>query len=280
MKNSTRQLGILSNRTSLLLPLNHSIVFRRLTSRLLQLGAKLLIPVGLGDDQEKLGYHTALYPWLSLLITAAVPVLGNRSYPTPLESLNPETVQSLVLPLDDPGYEVCILGNPADNEPLAISASKDDIGKGDEASKNMMMVVGNERLTSQDCLQDVKHVVLQYQLSHASPLPYRAGDVAAVRPRNDPMVVDRALARLCSGQDPNTVISATPLSHNVRAGKGRIGAVSCTLRELFSSHLDISGGLHTVISTLPSIHTPYLVDIRGIATLALHLCQQLPTPYS
>lgn len=37
---------------------------KRLNKRLAQLGAQMLIPLGLGDDQHDLGYDAAVDPWI------------------------------------------------------------------------------------------------------------------------------------------------------------------------------------------------------------------------
>ena len=50
----------------------YNAVAKRLDKRLEMLGAQRLVPLGLGDDQDRAGYDQALDPWLSALWDAAL----------------------------------------------------------------------------------------------------------------------------------------------------------------------------------------------------------------
>lgn len=45
----------------------YNFAAKRLHKRLLQLGAQMMIPLGLGDDQHDLGYDAAVDPWIDTL---------------------------------------------------------------------------------------------------------------------------------------------------------------------------------------------------------------------
>jgi sulfite reductase alpha subunit-like flavoprotein len=209
---------------------------RRLVSRLKQLGAQEILPVGLGDDQAMYGYLTALDGWITSLVSILrpqvevhdifSPVLEPPQYDISFPDLVPKSFTVSVSPPE--GYEVTTTA--------PISAR----------------VVSNSRITSPTWNQNVFHMALQLEEQGAGQggPSHVAGDVLVVYPENPPDVVDLALSIFSSrgtmpAQDcsltAGTVISFE--RRRISSGsirRNRLGEATCTLRDLFSRLLDIT----------------------------------------
>ena len=240
---------------------------RRLWRRLKQLGASELIPLGLGDDQAKHGYLTALNPWVERLL-AAVGV-GGDTLSASLKGEEYQVEAAVVAPLSPPP--------PPPPPPLLLlllhtatvfSSSTGLLNRSPPfappahckllpgSSPIMARVVSNTRMTAPLWPQDVRHLVLSLldsprlaERSTSWPL-VEAGDVASVHPRNPGDATERAMALIISSSEQSGWTGETLL--HIRKGslhrlndagrQNRIQApLDCTLRELCELHLDLCG---------------------------------------
>lgn len=207
---------------------------RKLNSRLRQLGSEELLPIGLGDDQAKYGYFTALDPWIINLYDALHKHI----------TVNPIVVDTSILNHNaDVSYEVHIEVDPI--SPVVTTCPQAYLSPRPGEDVIQGLVVENKRLTSQSWNQNVCHISIAHpSLKDKSSLQnnwYNTGDVAVIYPSNDNQLVHR----LCSLYEPHlpchSWLDITPSSSNCRAGRGRIGKAACTLETLFSKYLDIGG---------------------------------------
>ena len=204
---------------------------RKLNMRLKQLGAKEIIPIGLGDDQGMYGYFSALDIWLDQLWSYLKergfdvnidnkPLLLNQQYNVTLSILKPEEVHIYRNKLYYSRHEQC-KGN-------IIKAT----------------VIENSRMTNPSWDQDVRNIKLDLSGSDKTPL-FVGGDVAIVHPKNHSSLTVRAISLLKATEqfadliDPNLLITCNKLVHDTRTN--RIGDMQCTLEDLFSRYLDIGG---------------------------------------
>uniref|UniRef100_A0A8C8K8A4 NADPH-dependent diflavin oxidoreductase 1 n=1 Tax=Oncorhynchus tshawytscha TaxID=74940 RepID=A0A8C8K8A4_ONCTS len=197
-----------------------NFVAKKLHKRLMQLGASVLLPVGLADDQHDLGADGVIDPWLTSFWERA-----QALYPTPAgqslisvdEPLPPRFVFRF---LDD------VTENRADRRsvpepPISPSQTRTFPGR----------VVSNKRVTHASHFQDVRHI--EFDIT-GSDIEFTAGDVVMMRPCNTPEDVEQfcQLLRL----DPDRQFTLSPTNCSVPA---RL-AQPCTVRHLVESFLDIA----------------------------------------
>lgn len=191
--------------------LNYNVTAKKLDRRLLRLGGTPIIPLGLGDDQHHSGYEAALDPWLKDLWTA-MRVL--HPLPEGLTDPGPDELSFLSPPkyyvhYHEPG------GGPQPYDcPAGVQGKWDEyrrafrmISAAGEVpfattnldSKGIMFsqpvlanVVVNKRITSEDCLQDVRHI--EFDLKNSS-VQYEPGDILSVLPSQDSQAIDAFLER-------------------------------------------------------------------------------------
>lgn len=224
---------------------------RKLSKRLQQLGAKELIPIGLGDDQAPHGFLTALNPWTETLRKALVSEGNRHSQPI---STGPLSEAEYVVRISSslagaatvpsvPARRARLLFNPP-------SQNKQSTG----TPALLATVASNVRMTASNWGQDVRHITLDLSATLVEaeccewPLA-AAGDVATIHPLNSPEIVNRAInlaisssSNLTRGLSAESVLCIVRPSSELNAGrKNRLGSVECSLRELFSRYLDIAG---------------------------------------
>jgi sulfite reductase alpha subunit-like flavoprotein len=221
---------------------------RKLNARLKQLGAKEIIGIGLGDDQDRYGYFTGLEKWLSALREW----LATLSYKTDFSASSPLVQESTA-------YSVTFSASPLQPCELIEMQLRD-------AYISTVVVTKNTRLTDINWNQDVRSITFEREdtlMKSSSQQPilngsstteavesvetnslpnwYRAGDVAEVFYCNPPELVSRAIRALL----PDYVSSAHSTTVQIqRIAPGcirpsRIVNVTCTLYELFGRYLDI-----------------------------------------
>lgn len=183
---------------------------RKLHARLLQLGAKELVPRGLGDDQSPRGMWGDLDPWMvslwsSLLelkplppgtIVDDTPRLEPAAFtitpfsppppqPTPLSTAGLLPVRGTL-----PGTLEIEMSKGIQEfwESVAPPRGRDGQQHPGGAPMPGRLAV-NRRLTADDHFQDVRHFEVDV-MGVPGGADYRAGDVAWVHPRNDQSVVE------------------------------------------------------------------------------------------
>lgn len=265
---------------------------RRLMMRMKQLGAKELLPLGLGDDQHAHGYFTGYLKWLKDLGG----VLGVPQ--NTMEDGGGSDVGDLTSLADFPAadlaeYTVEVSESSLDNE---IYASVYDSSfprarlsfeppPGCRLQSKMPLyarVSKTARITSDTWPQVVKDITLDISAYSALPNsgmpvtrsvfkawpPYRTGDVATVHPANPLPLVKKMLSMihqvddfsepLSDGLAKDTFVSVFRNRVAVKGGelnrKSRLGNVSCTLLDLLTRYLDIAGSPRRTFFRLLSAH--------------------------
>ncbi|KAJ1976554.1 NAPDH-dependent diflavin reductase [Dimargaris xerosporica] len=205
---------------------------RKLTKRLLQLGARCFYPKGEGDDQHYLGLDGALDPWLQGLWECLL-----AKYPRPSDiPIIPDSVRP------DPTYRVTFFSEEEENtfkkesdpglEPPLVAA------QATMPSVHVPMTLNkNYRMTAQDHFQDVRHLELQATADYAQQLTFQPGDIACLTPRNLPSEVDSFLDHMGWQSIADRPLLVTPLEPWVHLPALLRRPV--TLRTLFEMHFDI-----------------------------------------
>ncbi|KAL3677409.1 hypothetical protein R1sor_027357 [Riccia sorocarpa] len=243
----------------------YNMVAKKLDRRLSDLGAKPIVPRGLGDDQHRSGYEGALDPWLVNLWTA----LRERiSLPSGLVEPSKDDLSNTQL--DSPKFTVIYHSAPpvAELQSLTISANdalrsveedwtqhqrarvmmetaagetptimEEGPGHGPDQAVFAKMVV-NRRLTAQDHNQDVRHI--EFDLG-PNAVKYQPGDILTLIPRQNPEDVDSFLNRLSLDGDAYVTVEAARLEPACRWNDPellQLGPVK--IRTLVESVLDVS----------------------------------------
>jgi sulfite reductase alpha subunit-like flavoprotein len=230
------------------------LAIRRLNSRLKQLGANELVPIGLGDDQSPVGFLGTFDLWIENLATVLMisydkdhPLLIPPQYFLSLDS--PERLPSDALPRPQGGAQL------TDIAPATVTQ--------------------NVRMSRKSWSQNLFHLSLSlssHDSSTSQPL-YRAGDVLVVYPPNPPEIVDLALSlyvgrsqtlkKLLQASSHHTTGSAESIEETVQllleestrleigktptafSRKNRLpSGLTCSLHDLFALHLDLTATPH------------------------------------
>ncbi|XP_031433796.1 NADPH-dependent diflavin oxidoreductase 1 isoform X2 [Clupea harengus] len=199
-----------------------NFIAKKLSKRLLQLGANALLPVGLADDQHDLGPDAVADPWLKAFwekSLALYPLPAGQSLMRDEEPLPPRYVFHF---LDD------IM-----EESSGRLRVQEDSGPPSSAHPFLARVVFNHRVTSLSHFQEVRH--MEFDIS-GSNIEFTAGDVVMMRPCNAPEDVDQfcQLLRL----DPQSQFTLKPTDSST-AVPGRLPQ-PCSVRHLVESFLDVS----------------------------------------
>ncbi|CAD6193871.1 unnamed protein product [Caenorhabditis auriculariae] len=139
---------------------------KKIYRRLLQLGAQMMAPLGLADDQHEIGIDGALIPWKQ---TVWQELYKSCSFKEMLE----EADTNIVIP---PKFKIVKA-----EAPLPESCSKD----GKEQDYYELDVLSNVRATSEDHFQDTRLLRFLVHDHLADRFKYEPGDVLMVRPYNN-----------------------------------------------------------------------------------------------
>lgn len=138
-----------------------NFVAKRLNKRLQQLGGRMLVPLGLGDDQHDLGYDAVVDPWLKTLWDRLLQLYPLPSEVAPFEGYNKVTARWRVQ-------------HDAVSTPTRALYSQARHEKEFDVT-----VIQNVRTTDENHFQDVRLIKLKTKGE-----AYRPGDVVVLRPRN------------------------------------------------------------------------------------------------
>lgn len=198
-----------------------NFVAKKLHKRLVQLGASVLLPVGLADDQHDLGSDAVIDPWLSSFWEKVFSLYPSLADVTPLRDDEP-------LP---PTYTFNFLNDVKegiDNNqrtPMEQTVPVQD-------HPFPARLVFNRRVTDESHFQDVRHI--EFDIT-GSNIEFAAGDVVMMYPRNTAENVQQfcQLLRL----DPEAWFTLEPTdSSPVPARLPQ----PCTVGHLVEHYLDIS----------------------------------------
>ncbi|KAJ2719680.1 NADPH-dependent diflavin oxidoreductase 1 [Coemansia sp. Benny D115] len=193
---------------------------KRLYRRLVQLGARPLVPRGDGDDQHYLGPDGALDPWLDGLWTAL-----EARWPMPRPAVADDVVPA-------PAFSVQLVnesspGSGSGAEDMNMRTAAESESRGVFEAE----LVANERLTAPGHFQDVRRLAFQ---PLRADVEWQAGDCAVLRPSNDAETVERflELTGWHTLADAPLAVSGTQLPYWVPR--------STTLRWLATHYLDVT----------------------------------------
>ncbi|XP_032425644.1 NADPH-dependent diflavin oxidoreductase 1 isoform X1 [Xiphophorus hellerii] len=178
-----------------------NFVAKKLQKRLVQLGAAMLVPVGLADDQHDLGPDAVIDPWLQSFWEKVLVLYPVLSEVEPLRDDEP-------LP---PSYTLHFLDEKTDQNPERTETVPErnwtdpDRPVPSESSPYPARMLSNRRVTDPTHFQDVR--LLDFDIS-GSNIQFSAGDVVLIRPQNSEDDVQRfcQLLRL----DPDSRFTLTP----------------------------------------------------------------------
>ncbi|XP_057211902.1 NADPH-dependent diflavin oxidoreductase 1 isoform X2 [Triplophysa rosa] len=199
-----------------------NFVAKKLHKRLLQLGANMLLPVGLADDQHDLGPDGVIDPWLLSFWQKTLSLYPPPAGLAPLrdeDKLPPRFVFSL---LDEvPNHQVEHLQRLINEAPPT------------SLHPFPARVVFNQRVTHPSHFQDVRHI--EFDITDSN-IQYNAGDVVMMRPRNAAEDIKQfcQLLRL----DPECYFTLTPTDSSTVV-PARLPQ-PCSVHFLVEQFLDIS----------------------------------------
>ncbi|XP_048876951.1 NADPH-dependent diflavin oxidoreductase 1 [Brienomyrus brachyistius] len=200
-----------------------NFVAKKLHKRLLQLGASILLPVGLADDQHDLGPDGVIDPWLTAFWGKALSL-----YPPPagLKALN----DTELLP---PRYTFHFLDN-ATEKPANWSQDMTLVASRSQPRPFMAQMTSNQRVTHPTHFQDVR--LIEFDIT-GSDIEFNAGDVVLIRPQNSPEDVQQ-LCQLLK-LDPERQFILMPADGAAAPGPARLPQ-PCTIRYLLERFLDVA----------------------------------------
>ena len=185
----------------------YNLPAKKIDRRLLQLGAEIIIEIGLGDDQHPSGYEGALDPWLLSLWESL-----NKANPSLLPRIT-DIINPNLNYLGDSKIEVIYYScNDAPPDSI-VSDSKKLIKRArlmspalkfhsDGEPQYMLKMVTNQRLTKEDYEKDVRHFELE---DPSSAISYQVGDALEILPSQNPSAVNAFIER-CN-LDPDSYIT-------------------------------------------------------------------------
>ncbi|XP_022085194.1 NADPH-dependent diflavin oxidoreductase 1-like [Acanthaster planci] len=205
-----------------------NFIAKKLYRRILQLGGKSLVPVGLADDQHDLGPDAVVDPWLASLWDRVLYL-----YPLPP---GVDIISAAVCPPSR--YDVEFLDANSSSPMTSSVASINGLVDGPVPSKSCPFharLLSNERLTSPDHFQDVRLVRLDIQGSNISYVP---GDVVMIQPQNSAENVSEFLSHF--GLNPDQKILLKPTDPDIPLPPPWLLPQPGTIRQLVTHCLDIS----------------------------------------
>ncbi|XP_063065983.1 NADPH-dependent diflavin oxidoreductase 1 [Engraulis encrasicolus] len=199
-----------------------NFVAKKLSKRLLQLGANALLPVALADDQHDLGSDAVIDPWLKAFWEKALSL-----YPLP-------PGQSLMKdeePLP-PRFTFHFLDDNTDQSGTRVPAQEASVPPS-SARPFLARVLSNQRVTSSNHFQDVRHI--EFDIS-GSNIEFSAGDVVMMRPCNAAEDVEQFCQIMRLDPESQFTLQSTD---DTTALPSRLPQ-PCSVRYLVESFLDIA----------------------------------------
>uniref|UniRef100_A0A674P3N3 NADPH-dependent diflavin oxidoreductase 1 n=1 Tax=Takifugu rubripes TaxID=31033 RepID=A0A674P3N3_TAKRU len=187
-----------------------NFVAKKLYKRLVQLGASMLLPVGLADDQHHLGADAVIYPWLTALWDKFYALYPCFSDVIPLSEYEP-------LP---PTYKFHFL----EKKEVCIPNTSLDQSFPTQSRPSPCRLLSNLRITEASHFQDVR--LIEFDITGTN-IAFTAGDVVMMYPQNSPEDVEQF--RQLLSLDLEAIFTLQP-THST----------PCTMLYLVENILDIS----------------------------------------
>ncbi|PVF92410.1 riboflavin synthase domain-like protein [Serendipita vermifera] len=189
---------------------------KKLVRRMISLGATQFAASCHSDEQDRFGYETALIPWMDQVFEKLAEL-----YPLP-ESL--EFLPANQLP--SPRAKITVEESGAVKEILPVEPA---------TTYHHATLLSNDRITSPDWYQDVRHLVFQFD----EKLEWAPGDVAILHPSTQPEDVQALLDRFDWTSIADSPLTIESISYD-QPLPSYLTQHPTTLRTLFTSVLDIS----------------------------------------
>ncbi|KAM4532222.1 NADPH-dependent diflavin oxidoreductase 1 [Fundulus diaphanus] len=197
-----------------------NFVAKKLHKRLQLLGAGMLLPVGLADDQHDLGPDAVIDPWLRSFWEKVLVLYPSLSDVEPLRDDEP-------LP---PSYTFHFLDEQADQtEERPRAGSEETVPSAPRPFAARML--SNTRVTEPTHFQDVR--LIEFDIS-GSNIEFAAGDVVMIRPQNSAEDVQLFCQLLRLDPDASFTLRATdgaPVPARLPQ--------PCSVRHLVERYLDV-----------------------------------------
>lgn len=195
-----------------------NVVARKLTARLLQLGAQQFADIGFGDDQAPYTYYSAFNKWEPKVLDelkSICPIVTSSNNPTDNISISYGSFSDYL----DSKYDICSL------------FSFSPIHRG--------VVLENHRITHDTWFQDIRRLSIE---PHSPEFSFQSGDVVALYYDNSIDTVERALKLCCCQNDRNRIITVNCSRSDCSIRRSRVFRdCSITIENLFRYLLDING---------------------------------------
>nr|XP_020456781.1 NADPH-dependent diflavin oxidoreductase 1 [Monopterus albus]XP_020456782.1 NADPH-dependent diflavin oxidoreductase 1 [Monopterus albus]XP_020456783.1 NADPH-dependent diflavin oxidoreductase 1 [Monopterus albus] len=198
-----------------------NFVAKKLHKRLLNLGANVLLPVGLADDQHDLGPDAVIDPWLTSFWEKVFALYPSLTDVIPLREDEPLPPTYTFHFLDDV--------NKQTDERLRILTEQTVHSQSHPFPARLL---SNKRVTELSHFQDVRHI--EFDIS-GSNIEFAAGDVVSMCPCNAPEDVQQFCQMLGLDPEARFILRATDKS----AVPARLPQ-PCTVHHLVESYLDIA----------------------------------------
>ncbi|KAL0486809.1 ndor1 [Acrasis kona] len=181
-----------------------NFVAKKLRNRLIQLGAKEIVKSEYADEQHPKGIDGTAVKWVNDLFTKLM-----LDFPTDLPIISENTIP-------DPRYKILLVTEPANQEIV-------------EEGVTCAKVLENDRITSSDHFQSVRHLVIETNLK------YGPGDVCAIMPKNLTIHIEALCKRF--NLDPNQTFRIQKTDPDAPDFPDQV----FTWHTLFEQYLDICG---------------------------------------
>ncbi|XP_041368250.1 NADPH-dependent diflavin oxidoreductase 1-like [Gigantopelta aegis] len=198
-----------------------NVVAKKLNKRLQQLGGHILTPIGLGDDQHELGPDAVVDPWLESFWNTTL-----QLYPLPVG-------KSIISADICPVSRFKLITKPKETVSPTNQCIQTD-SKYNQLHPFHARLKTNNRVTSPDHFQDVRHIVLD---TTGSGILFNPGDVVMVHPQNLDDTVEEFILLFGLDRDMCFVLEANQSDCDVPASLPQ----PCSVDYLVRNYLDING---------------------------------------
>ena len=204
----------------------YNFVAKKLYKRLIDLGANPLVPLVLGDDQHECGPNATVGPSLQHFWSEVNRVFNVGCDPKSDKSDEPFDASYAVLFHTEGEYQ----SSEDSNE------GKQNESKYHKNNPYLAHILVNERVTSEDHFQDVRHIKLKID---STKMSYSLGDVCYVKPQNSQQNIDKFLSLLNLDKNLSFILKKNEHNWMSRSSYYNNLPKPCSVETLVTEYLDI-----------------------------------------
>ncbi|CAG2162563.1 unnamed protein product [Oppiella nova] len=167
-----------------------NFVAKKLHKRVLALGAKPFMDLVLGDEQHDCGPNAVIDPWLQVFWSRVCELLSLSPDLSQIQDSDQLFSPSFKVNFVDKKWEQSYKNNFQEMHQTVQHFHKHN--------PYLAKVLSNERITSEDHFQDVRHIKLEV---NDTKLSYGLGDVCCIKPQNSDLNINRFLSLLNLNKD-------------------------------------------------------------------------------